>query len=94
MFIWPGDFCLLADGRCLLTRHASRPTACLGTFEYVGLRAVSAEVPWQVIKTSRCITVEEGWPDYGIGAEIAASIFECAHPTALGCRSRHCLKYL
>jgi len=29
-----------------------------------------------VIKTSRCITVEEGWPDYGIGAEIAASIFE------------------
>merc|ERR1712216_807973 len=29
-----------------------------------------------VIKTNRCITVEEGWPDYGIGAEIAASIFE------------------
>src|SRR5207248_1583949 len=31
-----------------------------------------------VQKTGRCITVEEGWPQAGIGAEIAARIIEHA----------------
>ena len=29
-----------------------------------------------VIKTSRLVTVEEGWPSCGIGAEIGACIYE------------------
>jgi pyruvate dehydrogenase E1 component beta subunit len=31
-----------------------------------------------VQKTNRCVTVEEGWPRSGIGAEIAAQIMEQA----------------
>jgi len=29
-----------------------------------------------VRRTNRCVSVEEGWPQSGIGAEIAASIME------------------
>ena len=29
-------------------------------------------------KTGRCVTVEEGWPQSGIGAEIAARVMEQA----------------
>ncbi len=31
-----------------------------------------------VLKTNRCVTVEEGWPTCGIGAELAAAIMERA----------------
>jgi pyruvate dehydrogenase E1 component beta subunit len=31
-----------------------------------------------VKKTGRCVTVEEGWPQAGIGAEIAARLIEHA----------------
>jgi pyruvate dehydrogenase E1 component beta subunit len=31
-----------------------------------------------VKKTGRCVTVEEGWPQAGIGAEIAARVVEHA----------------
>ena len=31
-----------------------------------------------VKKTGRCVTVEEGWPQSGVGAEIAARIMEDA----------------
>jgi Pyruvate/2-oxoglutarate dehydrogenase complex, dehydrogenase (E1) component, eukaryotic type, beta subunit len=31
-----------------------------------------------VKKTGRCVTVEEGWPQAGIGAEIAARVIEHA----------------
>jgi pyruvate dehydrogenase E1 component beta subunit len=31
-----------------------------------------------VKKTGRCVTVEEGWPQFGVGAEIAARIMEQA----------------
>ena len=31
-----------------------------------------------VMKTGRCVTVEEGWPQSGVGAEIAAQIMERA----------------
>jgi pyruvate/2-oxoglutarate/acetoin dehydrogenase E1 component len=40
-----------------------------------------------VHKTNRLVTVEEGWPQHGIGAEIAATIFgECGarHAPATG----------
>ena len=30
------------------------------------------------MKTGRCVTVEEGWPQSGVGAEIAAQIMERA----------------
>jgi pyruvate dehydrogenase E1 component beta subunit len=43
------------------------------------LRPLDTEtVVESVKKTSRCVTVEEGWPTAGIGAEIAATIMEKA----------------
>jgi pyruvate dehydrogenase E1 component beta subunit len=38
----------------------------------------SATVVESVKKTGRCVVVEEGWPQAGIGAEIAARIMEQA----------------
>ncbi len=35
-----------------------------------------ATIVESVKKTNRCVTVEEGWPQSGIGAEIAARIME------------------
>jgi len=37
-----------------------------------------AAVVASVQKTNRCVSIEEGWPSSGIGAEIAASIMEAA----------------
>ena len=31
-----------------------------------------------VKKTSRLVTVEEGWPAFGVGAEITATVVECS----------------
>jgi len=31
-----------------------------------------------VVKTGRCVTVEEGWPQHGVGAEISALLMENA----------------
>jgi pyruvate dehydrogenase E1 component beta subunit len=43
------------------------------------LRPLDAEtVVESVKKTGRCVTVEEGWPQAGLGAEIAARIMEAA----------------
>jgi pyruvate dehydrogenase E1 component beta subunit len=36
----------------------------------------SETVVKSVMKTGRCITVEEGWPQSGVGAEIAARVME------------------
>ncbi|HLB80308.1 MAG TPA: transketolase C-terminal domain-containing protein, partial [Dongiaceae bacterium] len=36
----------------------------------------SATIVESVKKTNRCVTVEESWPQSGIGAEIAARIME------------------
>ena len=38
----------------------------------------SATVVESVKKTGRCVVVEEGWPQSGIGAEIAARIMDQA----------------
>lgn len=29
-----------------------------------------------VMKTGRCVSVEEGWPQHGVGAEISAQLME------------------
>jgi pyruvate dehydrogenase E1 component beta subunit len=46
--------------------------------EVVDLRTLrpmdSATIVQSVMKTGRCVTVEEGWPQSGIGAEIAARV--------------------
>ena len=43
------------------------------------LRPLDTEtIARSVQKTNRCVTVEEGWPHFGIGAEIAAGIMEAA----------------
>jgi pyruvate dehydrogenase E1 component beta subunit len=50
--------------------------------EVVDLRTIrpmdSATIIQSVKKTGRCITVEEGWPQSGVGAEIIAKIMEGA----------------
>ncbi len=48
--------------------------------EVIDLRSVRP-IDWETItesvrRTSRCLVVEEGWPTYGVGAEIAAGIQE------------------
>jgi pyruvate dehydrogenase E1 component beta subunit len=50
--------------------------------EVVDLRSVRP-IDWKTIagsvrKTSRCLVVEEGWPTYGVSAEIAAGVQERA----------------
>lgn len=48
--------------------------------EVINLRSIrpldTATVCESVKKTSRLVTVEEGWPAFGVGAELCASIFE------------------
>jgi pyruvate dehydrogenase E1 component beta subunit len=50
--------------------------------EVVDLRTIrpmdSATIIQSVKKTGRCVTVEEGWPQSGVGAEIMAKIMEDA----------------
>jgi pyruvate dehydrogenase E1 component beta subunit len=50
--------------------------------EVVDLRTIrpmdSATIIQSVTKTGRCVTVEEGWPQSGVGAEIIAKIMEGA----------------
>ncbi|MGB6374336.1 MAG: pyruvate dehydrogenase complex E1 component subunit beta, partial [Methylocella sp.] len=50
--------------------------------EVVDLRTIrpmdSATIIQSVKKTGRCVTVEEGWPQSGVGAEIIAKIMEGA----------------
>lgn len=49
--------------------------------EVVNLRTIRPldveTVVKSVNKTHRCVTVEEGWPQSGVGAEIAALLMEC-----------------
>ena len=49
--------------------------------EVVNLRTVRPldmeTVLQSVTKTHHCLTVEQGWPQCGIGSEIAARIMEC-----------------
>ena len=51
-----------------------------------------------VKKTNRIISVEGGWPMFGIGSEIAAQIMECIHFSCLFDQDWSCLaeafKYL
>lgn len=58
--------------------------------EVINLRTVRPldmqTVERSVSKTHHCLTVEQGWPQCGIGAEISARIMECesaAEPAAL-----------
>jgi pyruvate dehydrogenase E1 component beta subunit len=50
--------------------------------EIVDLRTIrpmdSATIAASVQKTGRCVTIEEGWPQSGVGAEICAKIMEQA----------------
>jgi len=50
--------------------------------EVINLRSIRpldvASIISSIQKTSRCVSVEEGWPQYGIGAEICAIINEHA----------------
>jgi len=50
--------------------------------EVINLRSIRpldvATIIESVRKTGRCVTVEEGWPHYGVGAEISAQIVEHA----------------
>ncbi len=46
----------------------------LRTLRPLDIETISASVR----KTNHAVTVEEGWPTYGIGAEVAASIYETA----------------
>src|SRR5207302_424062 len=48
--------------------------------EVIDLRSIRP-IDWRAItdsvkRTSRCLVVEEGWPTYGVGAEIAAGVQE------------------
>jgi pyruvate dehydrogenase E1 component beta subunit len=69
----------------------SKPVgACLEAADALAAKGISAEVinllsirPLDrdaifksVQKTGRCVTVEQGWPQHGVGAEIAAMIME------------------
>ena len=38
----------------------------------------TAAIVASVKKTGRCVTVEEGWPQSGVGAEIAVQLMELA----------------
>lgn len=52
--------------------------------EVINLRSIRpldmATIVASVKKTHRIVTVEEGWPMFGVGAEIAASIMESGFP--------------
>jgi pyruvate dehydrogenase E1 component beta subunit len=48
--------------------------------EWIDLRSIRP-LDWETLtesvkRTGRCLTVEEGWPTYGVGAEIAAGLQE------------------
>ena len=49
--------------------------------EIINLRSLRpldrATIVKSVKKTNRCVTVEEGWSQCGIGAEICACLMEC-----------------
>ena len=48
--------------------------------EVIDLRTIRpldvATIVESVKKTGRCVTVEEGWPQFGVGSEIAARIMD------------------
>jgi pyruvate dehydrogenase E1 component beta subunit len=48
--------------------------------EVIDLRSIRpldiATIIASVAKTGRCVTVEEGWPHFGVGSEIAAQLVE------------------
>ena len=84
----------------------SRPVgAALQAAELLAAKGISAEVinlrslrpidrdaiVKSVMKTHRLVTVEEGWPQCGIGAEICAIVFESGYPAAGGstCKCPH-----
>jgi pyruvate dehydrogenase E1 component beta subunit len=77
----PGrDVTIVAFGRAL---HTALEAAELLTAEHISAEVVDLRslrplpmeaVMASVLKTRRLVTVEEGWPQHGIGAEIAASV--------------------
>ena len=83
--IRPGSDVTLV-GHSISVGHALRAAEQLAEqgieAEVVDLRSVrpldTETVAASVRKTNRCVTVEEGWPICGIGAEIAAAIMEQA----------------
>jgi pyruvate dehydrogenase E1 component beta subunit len=83
--IRPGsDVTIAAFSRmCEVALHASEILAGEGIeAEVIDLRTLrpldSATIALSVMKTNRLVTVEEGWPAAGIGAEIAAVVMEQA----------------
>jgi pyruvate dehydrogenase E1 component beta subunit len=73
-----------------LVAHSKAVAQCLEAAELLGARGISAEVinlrsirpldrdtiAASVKKTSRLVVVEGGWPQFGVGAEVCASVFE------------------
>ena len=60
---------------------AAEKLAAMGvSAEVINLRTLrpldTATILKSVVKTGRCVTVEEGWPQHGVGAEICALIME------------------
>jgi len=58
----------------LAKKHIFAEVIDLRTLRPMDIETVVASVK----KTGRCVTVEEGWPQSGVGAEIAARIMDCA----------------
>jgi pyruvate dehydrogenase E1 component beta subunit len=58
----------------LAKKHIYAEVIDLRTIRPLDMDTVRASVQ----KTGRCVTVEEGWPQSGVGAEIAAQIMEKA----------------
>ncbi len=77
-----------------LVAHSKAVGTCLEAAEVLAAKGISAEVinllslrPLDrdaiiksVIKTHHLVTVENGWPQSGVGAEICAIVFECTWP--------------
>lgn len=81
----PGaDVTLVSYSRMLLpaleaARHLAEEGINAEVVDLRALRPLDIEtVLGSVRKTGRLVTVEEGWPHYGVGAEVAAEVFEQA----------------
>lgn len=73
-----------------LVGHSKAVMACMEAAEQLAANGISAEVlnlrsirpldrdaiAASVRKTNRLVTVEGGWPAFGVGAEVCASVFE------------------
>lgn len=67
----------------------SSPCVSVSVSQVINLRSIRPldreAVIASVKKTHRLVTVEEGWPQSGIGAELCATIFECTYGCITPC---------